>query len=580
MSRIWGGHDSLTDWMYKMDWSSANSHQFNSELLKQMNSNLERDPDGICLLYKCLDYTWLNHCHDSIMIGNYILLSISIQLLQDVPAIKQRQFHVYSLQDEPDDYDAQRDALWIRLSADDFCELFAGQILIRLIKSASRRIVNDPSQRLRDNCIWLYKLAIKFKSPNVIRSACVEIRNALRLCVVDRDNHKWTMTNKCKTNVIQQTLVQMFTCYPSIETCSILISCCCNDHLADLIENRVGHIMFGNQQEPMVEYMEKCDAIMMHVASTSSEAMASCLLQCAISYGLNVNLIENAIRSFLKNTFSEHARHVVSGLLVMSDDEIIMGGESFERLVNQCKKSHCALLLSVLIHKAIDHAIRSSSESLQEEFDFTRITFVYVGCMDQILNFVPHPNKEDFDVIYLYFMALEMVESIYWNMTQPQVVDRTEKLENLLSLMGEKYDRYSLLTSIGKKITDDGAVTNALKSITISQSTSLACAAMNVYLFQLISKKKNSSSSSMRLTLLSTGDVDSQSGALHRSQQRSYADNKSTEMLTKLKNKKAFKENFALFFSKSDALFYEMDQDEFRELIMFLFPLCSYLGRI
>lgn len=189
--------------------------------------------------------------------------------------------------------------------------------------------------------------------------------------------------------------------------------------------------------------------------------------------------------------------------------------------------------------------------------------------MDYILRFVPHPQKEDFDIIYLYFMALEMIDSQFWNIINPIMADRTERFDNIVSYLAAKYSNWN--KKIGRHVPQE------MKDQKISPSTCLACNAVSAFLYQLIRQKRQlvqQAYADMRGTLLIGNEGDSLGMEV-------VGNNPRYTELMRLKEKKEFRDDYVLFFQHIDIVLQpQIDHEQFRDACMQLFPLCPYLGRV
>jgi hypothetical protein len=209
----------------------------------------------------------------------------------------------------------------------------------------------------------------------------------------------------------------------------------------------------------------------------------------------------------------------------------------------------------VLIHKLLDITIQNDPNQIAES-----ITNGYIYAMDFIIKFVPHSCREDFDIIYLYFIALEMIDSPYWDMRNMYVRERTEKFTENLDCLGHKY---------GSNWSYGGSRDSNLKQVKISPSTCLACRAMRVYLFEILQSKR-------LMHVPSSGQLLDR--AQYFTRNGSYS-NEHFEFLLKLRGKKEFN-SFTAFFDRSPALLQQLEHDQFRELIGTIFPLVPYMQKV
>jgi hypothetical protein len=304
--------------------------------------------------------------------------------------------------------------------------------------------------------------------------------------------------------------------------------------------------------------VKKFKDIVIHFASSANEQLALSIINCILVLGLHleteVTVLEYSVRSLLKLTTHAHPRQLAANTLQLPS-HMVLYSDSFNTLMNKCIETYSALSLAVLIHKLLDITIQNDPNQIAES-----ITNGYIYAMDFIIKFVPHSCREDFDIIYLYFIALEMIDSPYWDMRNMYVRERTEKFTENLDCLGHKY---------GSNWSYGGSRDSNLKQVKISPSTCLACRAMRVYLFEILQSKR-------LMHVPSSGQLLDR--AQYFTRNGSYS-NEHFEFLLKLRGKKEFN-SFTAFFDRSPALLQQLEHDQFRELIGTIFPLVPYMQKV
>lgn len=215
--------------------------------------------------------------------------------------------------------------------------------------------------------------------------------------------------------------------------------------------------------------------------------------------------------------------------------------KNLNSLLIKCVETHSALFLSCILHKLLKQSNQTSS-------------LIYI--MDFILKFLPHQYR-DFDIIYLYYLACEIIELNQWDLSNPSVQEKTMKLEQTLTYFG------SIHTNDGwtKKITQF-SIGNDFNNIKMSHATSLACRSVHVFIGQILSFRKGKfTDNDDRLLINKTKDV-------------------KLEELMKLSKVKPFSD-FQLFFDGMNMLSPQfIDHSLFYDIIQKLYPQIPYFSKV
>lgn len=103
-------------------------------------------------------------------------------------------------------------------------------------------------------------------------------------------------------------------------------------------------------------------------------------------------------------------------------------------------------------------------------------------CLHFVIKF--HPNHQrDFDCLYLYFFALEIIENELCNLKNNQIVEKIAKFEFNLSFLGSVYSNDFL--NITKKL-NKLKIDQDLRNSKIQPSTSLGCRAIDLFLSHIL----------------------------------------------------------------------------------------------
>lgn len=221
-------------------------------------------------------------------------------------------------------------------------------------------------------------------------------------------------------------------------------------------------------------------------------------------------------------------------------------------------ETRSAVLLTVLLHQLL-LGVTMSQDQTQES-----ILNAYLFAFDYILQFIPHPTR-DFDILYLYFLAAEIIDSNYWPLHIQQVNERTNRFIDTVSYLGSKNSKESW---IFKKTQPKFQVSNELQNLKISPTLTLACKATEIFLHHILNVKRSNVSTTIQHD---TG------GRL-----LNYGAEKDTRMeaLLKLKTAKFYKE-FPEFFNAVTALSPQfIDHQLFRDVVHTLYPLVPYLKSV
>jgi hypothetical protein len=130
-------------------------------------------------------------------------------------------------------------------------------------------------------------------------------------------------------------------------------------------------------------------------------------------------------------------------------------------------KKRSALSLTVLLSKVVQ--LVPGTE-----------TIIY--CLDFVVKFYPN-NQRDFDCLFLYFFALELVDSNDCDLKNTKILEKIAKLEYNLSFLGSVYTND--LLNISKKI-NKLKINNELKSSKIQPPTSLGCRTIDLVLSHIL----------------------------------------------------------------------------------------------
>ena len=103
-------------------------------------------------------------------------------------------------------------------------------------------------------------------------------------------------------------------------------------------------------------------------------------------------------------------------------------------------------------------------------------------CLDYIIKFCPN-NQRDFDCLYLYFFALEIIENDICDLKNNQIIEKIEKFEYNLSFLGSVYSNDFL--NITKKL-NKLKIDQQLRSVKIQPSTSLGCRTIDLFLSHML----------------------------------------------------------------------------------------------
>jgi hypothetical protein len=433
---------------------------------------------------------------------------------------------------------------------------------------------------------WVSDVALRIGNAQVAEAAALEIRSLLFLIVREqpqitgstRNNCLWYIDAKSQADIFIHAFLPLAVSQTTPTITRLMLSAIRDSEVG--VEPVIVPVLpFANARECPFEVLssfaksksssikeegdrmvKKFRNIVQHLAASAHENLSISIMNQVLLVNLSddtvVQILEETLHQFLKMTEVEYPRDYCAKA-IQFPEYMFVHSEPYNRLLQACVRNHTAILLTVLIHKTLDITLQNEAQQTDEG-----IANAYLYCMDYILEFVPHPQKEDFDIIYVYFMALEMIDTQYWNLSNPAIADRTSRFEQSISFLSTKYSNWT--KKIGKFVPAE------MKEMKISPSTCLACNAVGTYLHQLISQKRQSGD--IRGGLLTGYENSSNVLPVMTGNNPKYVE------MIKLREKKEFKESFALFFQQAKENY--LDHEEFRAIVMTLFPLAVYLGRV
>jgi len=491
-------------------WKYATFHEQSPKPFEQMWEILPHDPQSISAIFSQLNFDFVTR-----NISNSRLLCSLVRLFLDVNLVKPESIPEV-LRDAIEDYDPYaRQPIWTFLSSRDLSYLFNGYTLSRLYRLCALR--QDASKMLTANIYTLQRAALCLNDANFATVAMREISNCVTLIVHERHNPSCSFFHSPKRimEIFQKVLFPLAMKYPSALVIQIYFG------LISSLEEKVEPILsehtiqFANHvrlcpfeastylngqsssgdKEAHSEMMDKVHGIVEQLCKNAPESF--CRVCIAIVPRLQirllskVQLLESLLCSFLEQTTEEHPRAVAAALIDFGQD-IQMHSPQYDNILRQCCQHQCAILLTVLLHKSVSESTTISVHQPQQYMDKTPIKNLHILNMNHILSMKPHETK-NYEILFLYLFALEMMESEYWDFNDPAAKDLTQRFLQYLQFFGS---RHSLnLTDKVKK----NNLPEEFRELDISPQTALACKAIEVYVerMQLMQRDAQSTGGSL-----------------------------------------------------------------------------------
>ncbi len=141
----------LSQFMQQIDWKDATFHD-SAVAMEQLWSRILTDPDTVCTLFATLNWSFVTSSTDASLIIPFMKLYLDVDLLQPqiIPNYLKRTMEIFR---DDDTYDDFNEALWRRISPQDFASAFNGKTLSRLVRSGCHRITTSPSAQLVKHCV-------------------------------------------------------------------------------------------------------------------------------------------------------------------------------------------------------------------------------------------------------------------------------------------------------------------------------------------------------------------------------------------------------------------------------------------
>lgn len=326
--------------------------------------------------------------------------------------------------------------------------------------------------------MMLSKIASKLNDHQIAKIVAIEIRSILFLSIRSKEKPEcWCLTLQQHLYLIVNCLIALTCQYNIKELFEILFSC--------LVEIEYGkksffvpstNVLFANhkkcpfdEEKRDPEFISKVRGVLLHFCSHATEEIALNILNIVPStLTSNENkcfLCETTLVQYLTQTKEKNPRLKVASVIEFPDNHDLYS-KNLNSLLTKCVETHSALTLTCLIQKILKQSNQTA-------------TLIYL--MDFILKFQPSQYR-DFDMIYLYYIACEIIEFNQWDLSNPSIQEKTMKLEQTLTYYG------SIHTNDGwtKKITQF-SIGNDFNNIKITPATSLACRAVHVFVGQILS---------------------------------------------------------------------------------------------
>jgi hypothetical protein len=186
-------------------------------------------------------------------------------------------------------------------------------------------------------------------------------------------------------------------------------------------------------------------------------------------------------------------------------------------------------------------------------------TFIY--SITYINKFVPNETK-DYDILYLYLYALEIIEKFYINPNK-LIIEKVNEYKSNLSHFGSIYTK-----DLFRKLKNSFIVNNAIKNSKIQPNTSLGMKLIEYSLDSILSKKKNDDFKEINDDTFTTDDS--------KVTERMIIIDENMKALIKLQEKKIFKDYNNFFFTLTQSSMNSLEDIKYS--IGKLFPLIPYFS--
>eukprot|EP01080_Neovahlkampfia_damariscottae_P005104 gene5104-8702_t len=481
---------NLSNFMKNQNWSISKFHILNDKFLNELINLFKDDPMTVCFIFSNLNWNFLSNQIE--LKSNYIckLFKLTLKIFiiseESIPKIIQNLFNFTSSTNEYQ--------LLKKINVDDFYQEFDGNCFIDIL--TSYHLEKDPSDSFYKLSMILTKIGIELKNEYIAIQFLKEIKSILFLTIRSENNIKscWCLTTKQHVSLIYHSIIPILKVYfNSIEIYKILFSCLSNhENNSTILISNVNNLKFSNTNEspfdilslelkreydniPTIreDFIEKVNNSIFHFCLHSNENISIQILNIISNTSLSsihfIQVLELTLISFLSNTKNEYPKQFAIQSLNLYDD---VNSTFFISLLDNCLILKSALSLTILLSKLM--------------IDIPEIQSILIG-LDYIIKFNPN-NQRDFDCLYLYLFALEIIENDLCDLKNQQILDKIEKFEYNLSFLGSIYSNDFL--NITKKL-NKLKIDQQMRNSKIQPSTSLGCRSIDLVLSHILFIKKN-----------------------------------------------------------------------------------------